>query len=117
MPQWVVENVAEYQKRLPRDFSFEFTEIASASRNKKTRASDAKTQEAKDYTKAEMSERERGIADFTVKVTRSPNTCSPFDIQRLREQGLSEMDILSLVEIIAYQNMSTRIMESLSPIE
>lgn len=72
---------------------------------------------AEDYTKAELSEREREIADFTVKVTRSPNTCSPFDIKRLREKGLSETDILSLVEIIAYQNMSTRIMESLSTIE
>ena len=72
---------------------------------------------AEDYTKADLSDRERVIADFTVKVTRSPNTCSPFDIKKLKEKGLSEKDILSLVEIIAYQNMSTRIMESLSTIE
>lgn len=51
------------------------------------------------------------------KVTRSPNTCSPADVRRLHTEGLSDKDILCLVEIIAYQNMSTRIMESLSTVE
>ena len=74
-------------------------------------------QVAEDYTKADLNDRERQIGDFTVKVTRSPNTCSPLDIQNLSNQGLSDRDILCLVEIVAYQNMSTRIMESLSTIE
>jgi len=74
-------------------------------------------QVAEDYTKAELNNRERVIADFTVKVTRCPNTCSPVDIETLRNQGLADKDILCLVEIIAYQNMSTRIMESLSTID
>ena len=72
---------------------------------------------AYDYTKAHLTSREKTIADYTVKVTRSPNTCSPQDIEKLKQEGLSEKDILSLVEIIAYQNMSTRIMESLSTID
>lgn len=70
-----------------------------------------------DYTKADLSSRERAIADFAVKVTRSPNACSPRDIECLRGEGLSEEDVLSLSEIVAYQNMSTRIMESLSTVE
>jgi len=74
-------------------------------------------QVAEDYTKAELKDREILIADFTAKVTRSPNTCSPLDIRRLKKEGLTDRDILCLVEIIAYQNMSTRIMESLSTIE
>lgn len=74
-------------------------------------------QVAGDYTKAGLGRRERVIADFTVKVTRSPNTCSPLDIEALRGEGLTDKDILCLVEVIAYQNMSTRIMESLSTIE
>ena len=74
-------------------------------------------QVAADYTKADLNKRERVIADFTVKVTRSPNTCSPLDIETLHDEGLTDKDILCLVEIIAYQNMSTRIMESLSTIE
>ena len=74
-------------------------------------------QVAADYTKADLNKRERVIADFTVKVTRSPNSCSPLDIETLHSEGLPDKDILCLVEIIAYQNMSTRIMESLSTIE
>ncbi len=70
-----------------------------------------------DYTKASLSSRERAIADFAVKVTRSPNACSPADVERLRAEGLSDDDVLSLSEIVAYQNMSTRIMESLSTVE
>ena len=74
-------------------------------------------QVAVDYTKAGLNKRERVIADFTVKVTRSPNACSPLDIETLHGEGLTDKDIMSLVVIIAYQNMSTRIMESLSTIE
>jgi len=74
-------------------------------------------QVAEDYTKADLNIRERRIADMAVKITRSPDACSPEDIQNLRNEGFSDIDILSLIEIIAYQNMSTRIMESLSTIE
>ncbi len=71
---------------------------------------------AEDCTKADLNTRERLIADTAVKITRSPDACSPADIQKLRSEGFSDKDILSLIEIIAYQNMSTRIMESLSTI-
>ena len=74
-------------------------------------------QVAEDYTKADLSPRERRMADFAVKVTRSPNACSPDDLQNLRNEGLSDKDILSLAQIIAYYNMSTRLFESLSTIE
>lgn len=70
-----------------------------------------------DFTKAELSSRERRIADFAIKVTHSPNACSPADVQSLKDVGLSDKDILSLVEIIAYYNFSTRLFESLSTID
>ncbi len=60
--------------------------------------------------------RERRMADFTVKVTRSPNACSSDDVQGLREVGLSDKDILNFVEIIAYYNFSTRLFEALSTV-
>lgn len=70
-----------------------------------------------DYTKANLNTRERLIADMAVKITRAVDTCSPDDVQRLREAGFEDKDILSLVEIVAYQNMSTRLMESLSTVD
>lgn len=70
-----------------------------------------------DFTKADLTERERRIADFAVKVTRAVNACSPADLQALREAGLDDKDILSLVEIVAYYNLSTRLFESLSTVD
>lgn len=70
-----------------------------------------------DFTKADLSPRERLIADFTVKVTRAPNACSPAELEELRQAGLGDKDILSLVQIIAYYNLSTRLFESLSTVE
>lgn len=70
-----------------------------------------------DFTKATLSARERLIADFTVKVTRSPNSCSPADTDALRNAGLEDRDVLSLVEIIAYYNMSNRLFEALSTVD
>jgi uncharacterized peroxidase-related enzyme len=69
-----------------------------------------------DYTKANLSPRERQIAEFAVKVTRVPNACSPADLDALRAQGLADRDLLSLVEIVAYYNFSTRLFESLSTV-
>ena len=77
---------------------------------------DLANQVAIDYTKAELSPRERQIADFTVKVTRAPNACSPSDVDMLRAVGLSDKDILAVVQIAAYFNMTTRMMESLSTV-
>lgn len=71
----------------------------------------------RDFTQAALSSRERAIADFTVKVTRSPDACSPADVDRLRSEGLSDEDILGVAQIVAYQNMSTRLFESLATIE
>jgi uncharacterized peroxidase-related enzyme len=70
-----------------------------------------------DFTKAELSPRERLIADFTVKVTRAPEACSPRDVEALRQAGLGDKDILSLVQIVAYYNLSTRLFESLSTVD
>ena len=74
-------------------------------------------QVAEDFTKADLTERERCIAEFAVKVTRAPNACSPVDLKHLRDVGLTDKDILSLVQIVGYYNMSTRLFESLSTID
>jgi uncharacterized peroxidase-related enzyme len=70
-----------------------------------------------DFTKAPLTPRERRIADFAVKVTRAPNTCSPEDVQGLREAGLSDEEVLGLAEVVAYYNLSTRLFESLSTVD
>ena len=70
-----------------------------------------------DFTKADLSPRERRIAEFAVKVSRCPDSCSPDDIDTLRATGLTDRDILGLVQIIAYYNMSNRFFEALSTVD
>ena len=70
-----------------------------------------------DFTKADLSPRERRIAEFAVKVSRSPDACSPADIDVLKGAGLTDRDILSLVQIISYYNMSNRFFEALSTVD
>ncbi len=41
----------------------------------------------------------------------------PAELEELRQAGLGDKDILSLVQIIAYYNLSTRLFESLSTVE
>lgn len=61
------------------------------------------------YRHAELSARERTLADFAVRLTRTPGELGPADLDPLREQGLSETDILIAVGITAYFNLSNRI--------
>jgi len=70
-----------------------------------------------DFTKADLSPRERRIAEYAVKVSRCPDACSPADIDTLRETGLNDRDILGLVQLIAYYNMSNRFFEALSTVD
>jgi uncharacterized peroxidase-related enzyme len=74
-------------------------------------------QVAADYTKADLTERERLIADYAAKITRSADTCSLQDVDNLRTAGFTDEDILGIVGIVTYQNMTTRIMESLSTVD
>ena len=46
-----------------------------------------------------------------------PDACSPADVERFRREGFSDRDMLGLAATAAYQNKSSRIMESLSTME
>ena len=70
-----------------------------------------------DFSNADLSPRERRIAEFAVKVSRSSDTCTLEDLNALRGVGLRDKDILSLVQIISYYNMSNRFFEALSTVE
>ncbi|MHC5065974.1 MAG: peroxidase [Planctomycetota bacterium] len=50
---------------------------------------------------------------YASKLTRSPAEVCAEDIAALREQGLSDLDILNLVEVIAYYAYANRIADGL----
>lgn len=65
------------------------------------------------YATAPISETERALLDFAVKLTREPWACSEADIGALRQIGWSDLAILDLNLVVAYFNFVNRIAEGL----
>jgi uncharacterized peroxidase-related enzyme len=64
------------------------------------------------YRTVELSEHERAIADFAVKVTEQPGRLEPADLQNLRDVGFTDSKIFYVIEIAALFNFTNRIMSA-----
>ena len=76
-------------------------------------ASDEASYAIRDYTKAKLEPQTRAMLDFAAKLTRTPADMSQADVQRLRNHGLSDEQILSTVLITCTFNFMTRLADSL----
>jgi uncharacterized peroxidase-related enzyme len=65
------------------------------------------------YRHVELSPRQRALADYAVKVTRSSWEIAPSDLDDLRKAGMSELEIIDAAAVIAYFNFSNRINNAL----
>lgn len=68
---------------------------------------------ATDYTKADLSSRERALADHAVKLTRTPGDIHADDVERLRRVGLDDRAVCDLTLLVAYFNFVNRIASGL----
>lgn len=68
---------------------------------------------SEDPEAVELSERVRAILDYAVLLTREPGAVGEQHVQRLREHGLAEEDILTANMITGYFNFVNRIAEGL----
>ena len=66
-----------------------------------------------DYTQARLDPKTRAMLDFASKLTRTPSEMSQADVQRLRNHGLSDEQILSTVLIACTFNFMTRLADGL----
>ena len=66
-----------------------------------------------DYRRAKLSPRQKALCQFAEMVTRSPQALEPRHLEPLRQQGLSDRDILDAVEVIAYFNYINRVADAL----
>jgi uncharacterized peroxidase-related enzyme len=64
---------------------------------------------AVNYRHVDLDPVDRVMLDFAVKLTRTPGDCGQDDIERLREAGLDDADILHLVEVTAIFNYNVRL--------
>lgn len=63
---------------------------------------------AVNYRHVELSEQDRAMLDFAVKLTQAPETCGEDDVGGLRAAGFTDEDILHIVEIAAIFNYNVR---------
>ncbi len=66
-----------------------------------------------DYTQADLDDQTRGMLDFAVKLTRNPSGNTKADLQKLRDLGLNEQQVLSTVLITCNFNFMTRLADGL----
>ena len=66
-----------------------------------------------DYTQAPISEQDRAMLDFVVKLTKDATKCSPEDQARLRGVGFDDRGILQITLIAAWFNYINRVADAL----
>jgi uncharacterized peroxidase-related enzyme len=89
-----VESHAEFLKRVSLD-----EELAAALR--------------RDYTQAPLSEADRAMLDYAVKLTRHAWKVTPEDLDRLRAAGFDDRGILQINLIASWFNFINRVADGL----
>ena len=60
-----------------------------------------------------MPPRERALCDFAVKLTHLAAEVNEGDIDALRAQGLSDVDISDAIQVVGYFNYVTRVADGI----
>ncbi len=66
-----------------------------------------------DYRTAPISEQERVMLDYVVKLTKDATQCSPADHTKLRAVGFDDRGILQITLIASWFNYINRVADSL----
>ena len=67
----------------------------------------------RDYRSAPISEQDKTMLDYVVKVTKDATLCSPADIDKLRSVGFDDKGILQITLIAARFNYINRVADAL----
>ena len=66
-----------------------------------------------DYREAALSQRERAILDYAVKLTLHPSKMQREDIEALREQGLDDASVHDVAQVTGFFNLYNRLADGL----
>ena len=67
----------------------------------------------KDYRTAPITEQDRAMLDYAVKLTRDATQCSPDDHAKLRAVGFDDKGILQITLIAAWFNYINKVADAL----
>ncbi len=68
---------------------------------------------AGDYSRADLSERDRAMLDYAIKLTLAPGAVEAADATRLREHGFDDRAIHDICSVTAYFAFVNRIADGL----
>jgi len=66
-----------------------------------------------DYRTAPISEQDRAMLDYVVKLTKDATKCSPQDHEKLRAVGFDDQGILQITLIASWFNYINRVADAL----
>jgi uncharacterized peroxidase-related enzyme len=66
-----------------------------------------------DYRTAPITEQERMMCDYVVKLTKDATQCSPADLDKLRAAGFDDQGILQITLIASWFNYINRVADAL----
>lgn len=65
------------------------------------------------YKEADISDEVKEVLNYAEKLTKDPSSITKIDIQKLKDKGLSDKDILDLNQVVAYFNYVNRLADGL----
>ena len=68
---------------------------------------------AHDYRNAGLDKKDVAMLEYAEKVTLDPSQVSEKDVERLRQFGWSDKDILDIAAVTSYRNFITRMADAL----
>jgi len=68
---------------------------------------------ADDYTRAELTEADRAMLDYVVKLTKTPWAMTDSDVTTLRNAGFDDQGILDIAQVAAYYAYVNRLADGL----
>ena len=68
---------------------------------------------ARDHTTAPLSDRDRAMLDYAVKLTRTPADVGEADAAKLRSAGFDDVAILDICQVVAYYAYVNRLADGL----
>jgi uncharacterized peroxidase-related enzyme len=66
-----------------------------------------------DWRQMELNEAEYAMLEFAEKLTLTPSNMREADVQKLRDAGWTDRDILDIVHVCAYFNFRVRVVDGL----
>jgi uncharacterized peroxidase-related enzyme len=68
---------------------------------------------AHDYRSAGLDRKDLAMLEYAEKMTLQPSAMTAHDVERLREAGWSDREILDIAALTAYRNFITRVADAL----